>query len=86
MVQNELRYALERRKLVIPIVRTDLAGHPLLAQFPRLFTFSPWDNPGTVETQDRRLPQRATVDQRQTTNDWCSSRTRSRPSRAVLAE
>ena len=51
MVQHELRYALERRKLVIPIVRTDLAGHPLLAQFPRVFTFSPWDNPGTVETQ-----------------------------------
>jgi hypothetical protein len=51
VVQNELRYALEHRKLVIPIVRTDLAGHPLLAQFPRLFTFSPWDNPGTVETQ-----------------------------------
>jgi hypothetical protein len=51
MVQHELRYALERRKLVIPIVRTDLAGHPLLAGFPRIFTFSPWDNPGTVESQ-----------------------------------
>ena len=31
MVQNELGYALEREKLVIPIVRTDLAGNPLLA-------------------------------------------------------
>jgi hypothetical protein len=51
MVQHDLRYALERRKLVIPIVRTDLASHPLLAQFPRVFTFSPWDNPGAVETQ-----------------------------------
>jgi hypothetical protein len=51
MVQNELGYSLEHKKLVIPIVRTDLAGHPLLAQFPRVFTFSPWDNPGTVETQ-----------------------------------
>jgi len=51
MVQNELRYALDRRKLVIPIVRTDLAGHPLLAQFPHIFKFSPWDNPGTAETQ-----------------------------------
>jgi TIR domain len=50
-VQNELRYALEKRKLVIPIVRSDLQGHPLLAQFPRVFTFSPWDNPGSVETQ-----------------------------------
>lgn len=51
MVQTELRYAQERGKLVIPIVRTDLAGHPLLARFPRVFTFSPWDNPGAVETQ-----------------------------------
>lgn len=51
MVQDELRYALQLKKLVIPIVRTDLAGHPLLAQFPQIFTFSPWDNPGTVETQ-----------------------------------
>lgn len=51
MVQNELRYALDHGKLVIPIVRTDLAGNPLLAQFPRVFKFSPWDNPGTVETQ-----------------------------------
>ena len=51
IVQNELSYALDRGKIVIPIVRTDLAGHPLLARFPRVFTFSPFDNPGTVETQ-----------------------------------
>ncbi len=51
VVHDELRYALEQRKLVIPIVRTDLASHPLLAQFPRVFKFSPSDNPGTVETQ-----------------------------------
>ncbi|HEX4594667.1 MAG TPA: toll/interleukin-1 receptor domain-containing protein [Bryobacteraceae bacterium] len=51
MVQNELRYALEHGKLVIPIVRTDLAGHPSLAQFPQVFKFSPGDNLGTVETQ-----------------------------------
>jgi len=53
MVQHELRYALEQEKLVIPIVRTDLADHPLWAQFPgiRIFTFSPWNNPGAVETQ-----------------------------------
>jgi nucleoside 2-deoxyribosyltransferase len=50
-VQNELRYALEKRKLVIPIVQSDLAGHPLLTQFPRVFTFSPWDNPGKVESE-----------------------------------
>jgi hypothetical protein len=51
MVQHDLRYALKHQKLVIPIVRTDLAGHPLLAGFPRVFTFSPWDNPGPVESQ-----------------------------------
>jgi hypothetical protein len=51
MVQNELAYALDHRKLVIPIVRTDLAGHPLLARFPKVFTFSPWENPGTVESE-----------------------------------
>ena len=50
-VQDELRYALEKRKLVIPIVRSDLRGNPLVAQFPRVFTFSPWDNPGDIETQ-----------------------------------
>jgi len=48
-VQRELKYALAKKKLVIPIVRSDLAAHPLLAQFPRVFTFSPWGNPGKVE-------------------------------------
>jgi TIR domain len=68
MVQSELAYALEQRKLVIPIVRTDLAGHPLLARFPQVFTFSPWENPGKVETEiveflkDKRL----TKDKQQT--------------------
>ena len=68
MVQSELAYALEQRKLVIPIVRTDLAAHPLLARFPQVFTFSPWENPGTVETEiveflkDKRL----TKDKQQT--------------------
>jgi len=67
-VQNELRYALEHRKLVIPIVRTDLAGHPLIAQFPRVFTFSPWDNPGTVETEivEFLKEQQLTKDKQQT--------------------
>jgi hypothetical protein len=48
-VQRELKYALQRRKLVIPIVQSDFAKHPLLAQFPRVFTFSPGDYPGKVE-------------------------------------
>jgi len=50
-VQKELRYALSKRKLVIPIVRSDLADHPLLAQFPGPFIFSPWDDPGKVESE-----------------------------------
>jgi TIR domain len=68
MVQHELRYALERRKLVIPIVRTDLAGNPLLDRFPRVFTFSPWDNPGGVETQivEFLKDQQLTKDKQQT--------------------
>ncbi|MCC6392022.1 MAG: toll/interleukin-1 receptor domain-containing protein [Bryobacterales bacterium] len=68
MVQRELNYALEREKLVIPIVRTDLAGHPLLARFPKVFTFSPWDNPGAVETQivDFLKQQQLTKDKQQT--------------------
>jgi hypothetical protein len=48
-VQREMKHALAKKKLVIPIVHSDLAGHPLLTQFPRVFTFSPWDNPGKLE-------------------------------------
>jgi hypothetical protein len=48
-VQKELNYALAKRKLVIPIVHSGVATHPLLEQFPRVFTFSPWENPGKVE-------------------------------------
>jgi hypothetical protein len=68
MVHNELSYALDHRKLVIPIVRTDLAGHRFLERFPRLFTFSPWDNPGTVETQivEFLRTQQLTKDKQQT--------------------
>jgi nucleoside 2-deoxyribosyltransferase len=50
-VQAELRYASQKNKLVIPIVQTDFASHPLLAKFPRLFTFSPSDNPGKLESE-----------------------------------
>jgi nucleoside 2-deoxyribosyltransferase len=48
-VQKELKYALAKKKLVIPIVESDFVHHPLVAQFPRVFTFSPGDNPGKVE-------------------------------------
>ena len=50
-VRDELRYAIEKHKLIIPIVQFDLQSDPLLAQFTRVFPFSPWDNPGTIETQ-----------------------------------
>lgn len=52
-VQTELSYALETHKLVIPIVRSNIAAHPLLAQFPRVFPFTPCESPVTVETQIR---------------------------------
>jgi hypothetical protein len=67
VVQNELEYALEQRKVVIPIVRTDLASHPFLLRFPKIFTFSPWDDPGTVETQivEFLKEQRLTKDKQQ---------------------
>ena len=50
-VEIELSHALARKKPVVPIVRSDLAGQPLLAQFPSLFTFSPTDDPGSLESQ-----------------------------------
>lgn len=48
-VQEELRYALSKGKIIIPIIHSDFAKHPLVAQFRRVFTFSPWDNPGKIE-------------------------------------
>lgn len=48
-VQKELRYALQKQKLVIPIVQLGFEKHPLLAQFPQVFTFSPSDNAGNLE-------------------------------------
>lgn len=50
-VRTELEYAKQKRKLVIPIVQSDLAEHPLLAQFPRVFTFSLLDDPGALESK-----------------------------------
>jgi hypothetical protein len=50
-VQRELKYALQKHKLVIPIVQSEFATHPLLAQFPRVFTFSSSDNAGTLASQ-----------------------------------
>ena len=54
-VQKELKYAHAKRKLVIPIVQSDLAASPLIAQFPRVFIFSPWDNAGKVSRQAKPI-------------------------------
>jgi hypothetical protein len=63
-VRGELKHALARRKrkLVIPIVRSGLTGDPLLAQFPRVFTFSPWGHPGEVEGQIVEFLQKRKID------------------------
>jgi len=50
-VQKELKYAHTKRKLVIPIVHSDVATNGLVTQFPRVFTFSPGDNAGKVEAE-----------------------------------
>ena len=49
-VEKELQYAKRKAKLVIPIVQSDFARHPLLRQFPRVFTFSAADDPGALES------------------------------------
>jgi TIR domain len=50
-VQRELSYARSRKKIIIPIVQSEFAKHPLTAQFGRVFTFAPTDNPGTLESE-----------------------------------
>lgn len=50
-VIEELRYAVANRKLVIPIVRAELANHPWIAQFPKTFIFSAGYSPGKVEDE-----------------------------------
>jgi TIR domain-containing protein len=68
MVQHELRYASEHRKLIIPIVSAGLSGNPLVTGFQRTFIFSPWDNPGTVESEIMEFlkEQKLTKDKQQT--------------------
>ena len=50
IVQHELGYALEKRKLVISIVRADLADHPLLNQFSHVSS----SLPGTIPARWKR--------------------------------
>jgi len=49
-VENELAYALERKKVVIPIVYEGVQLTPLFQNFS-VFRFSPFAPPGTLETQ-----------------------------------
>jgi nucleoside 2-deoxyribosyltransferase len=50
-VEAELRHARDRQVPIIPIVRSDLANNPLIAQFRPVFKFSPSDYPGNLETE-----------------------------------
>ena len=79
MVQGRLSYALEHRKLVIPLLRTDLA--PLLARFRGLPHSLRWTIP-VVETQivEFLKEQKLTKDKQQTI--WCVGRTRPRSPRS----
>jgi hypothetical protein len=50
-VERELSYALGKNKLIIPIVAEGINHSGLLKKFPAVFRFSPWSNPGEVETK-----------------------------------
>jgi len=49
-VESELAYALERQKVIVPIVYEGIQLPPLFEKF-RIFRFSPVHPPGTLETQ-----------------------------------
>jgi hypothetical protein len=49
-VESELAYALERKKVVVPIVYEGVHLPPFFHSF-RVFRFSPFTPPGTLETQ-----------------------------------
>jgi hypothetical protein len=61
-VQGELKHALAKRKLIIPIVSSDLTSDPLVARFPRVFTFSAGGHPGEVEGQIVEFLRRRKID------------------------
>src|SRR5713226_3843425 len=50
-VQDELNYALGKGKIIVPIVKAGIGDASFLKSFPRVFEFSPWDNPGRVESE-----------------------------------
>lgn len=50
-MKAELSYALERNRLVIPIVQAGMEDQPFFKQFPQVFPYSGWDSPGNLEAQ-----------------------------------
>ncbi len=56
-VENELNYALGKRKLIIPIVEDAIEDGAFLKSFPRVFRFSKNGLPGQVEDQVVRFLQ-----------------------------
>ena len=50
-VEQELNYALTRRKLIIPIVEEGVGGASFFNRFPKTFWFSARQDPGQVEAQ-----------------------------------
>ncbi|MGB9235469.1 MAG: toll/interleukin-1 receptor domain-containing protein [Terriglobales bacterium] len=51
-VQNELNYALKKRKLIIPIVEEGVGDENFFRKFQRVFHFSRWEaNLGRVDTE-----------------------------------
>lgn len=50
-VQQQIQYAVQENRIIIPIVHEDLANDPFWGVFPRVFRFSPRDSPGKVENE-----------------------------------
>lgn len=51
-MQNELNYALKKRKLIIPIVEEGVGDENFFRKFQRVFHFSRWEaNLGRVDTE-----------------------------------
>jgi nucleoside 2-deoxyribosyltransferase len=62
-VQNELDYALKKRKLIIPIIEEGVGNENFFRRFPRIFRFSRWStNLGSVETEISEFLQQQKLD------------------------
>jgi nucleoside 2-deoxyribosyltransferase len=61
-VEYELNYALQKRKLVIPIVQHGAVSQSFLERFPRVFEFSPWEDPGKLESAVMKFVEQQKLD------------------------